>query len=97
MKKTISIVHHDIKPNGRGGIGVLATHTTGDSFICVSTSVCSIDDQYVKKVANTMLKDSYESGKFIKLPIQNDVRYKMNHRYLRNVVMDIIPYYRYYG
>ena len=85
MRK-VEVIHHMITETGFGGMGVLATHTEGDSFIRLTTEPCSKADQYNKKIAVSSLKKNYERGAFIRVPVskQRDV----THRELRDVVIN---------
>lgn len=86
-KKITEIIHHFMGPNNRGGLGVMATHTEGDSFIVVSTAICSVNDQYTKKIACALLDYNREQGHSILLPISVEKRRKVTHRLLRDFIM----------
>lgn len=84
----IEIFQHFIKRNNKGGLGVYAVHHAGDSFITVTTSVCSNDDQYCKKIACGMLRNQYREGEVVRLPLPGDVNRKNpTHRQIRDTIL----------
>lgn len=92
----IEIIHH-FKPessNAKGGLGVLAIHEHGNSFVEITTMPCSEQDQYSKKTAVTMLKTAREQGHFIRVPLTKDLNRRMtNHRDIRDLVINMFyPY-----
>lgn len=90
MRK-VEVIHHIIADNGFGGLGILATHTEGDSFIRVSTEPCSKADQYSKKIAVASLKKNHDAGAFIRVPVNK--QRNVTHRELREVVICMFDIY----
>lgn len=84
---TIEIIHHFIGNRNRGGMAVMAQHTHGYSWVEVAIVPCSAADQYLKKVAVQLLRDSFQNVQTIKLPISTTLRNRVNHRTLRDVVI----------
>lgn len=87
-RRTIEIIHHfRNKDTNFGGTGVVATHTDGDSFIRLTTVVCSTADQYSKKRTTADGRRQLAEGAFIKLGITQ--RKLLAYRDLRNIVLSI--------
>jgi hypothetical protein len=86
MRK-VEVIHHIVNENGFGGMGVLATHTEGDSFIRLTTEPCSKADQYSKKIAVAVLRSNYDDGAFIRIPVSK--QRGVTHRELRDVVIEL--------
>lgn len=84
---TIEIIHHFIGPKNHGGMAVLAQHHAGDSWIEVAVVPCSVADNYKKKVAVQLLRDSFQNLQTIRLPINPGLRNKVTHRVLRDIVL----------
>lgn len=80
------IIHHIIGKNQKGGMGILAQHQPGDSFVTLTTEPCSMQDQYSKKTAVALLRMNMENGCSIRVPINPDARRKVTHRLLRDFV-----------
>lgn len=87
MLKTTMIIHHFIRNKSKGGLAVMAVHVEGNSYVDVATAICSVQDQYSKKVAVRLLESSLTDNQTIRLPINNCLRHKMTHRELRDWVM----------
>lgn len=87
MLKTTKIIQHFIRHKSKGGLAVMAVHVEGNSYIDVATAICSVQDQYNKKVAVRMLENSFTDNQTIRLPIGNALRHRMTHRSLRDWVL----------
>jgi hypothetical protein len=86
----INIIHHVTVPTNKGGLGIMATHSKGDSFVKIATSHCSVNDQYNKKIACTILEANMQAERYIKIPLPFKLnRHKISHRDLRNMVIDL--------
>lgn len=89
----IEIFQHYISVDGFGGLGVLAVHKHGNSFIEVSTAHCSANDQYSKKVAVNQLRAARELGQVVRLSINHRARNDTNHREIRDFVNEVFSIY----
>lgn len=82
-RKTIQVIHHAQTQSGYGGLGIMLTHTAGDSFIYLTTAHCSTNDRYVKKLAVQELNSQFAAGAKVKLGVTNR---RMNHAELRSLI-----------
>lgn len=87
MLKTTKIIQHFIRHKSKGGLAVMAVHLDGNSYIDVTTAICSTQDQYSKKIAVRMLDNNFTDNQTIRLPISNVMRNHMTHRVLRDWVL----------
>ncbi len=67
-------------------------HTSGDSFVYVTTAHCSYDDAYNKKVAVQKLNENFDAGAKIKVPLVPGMR-KMTHQQLRDSMFALFSCY----
>jgi hypothetical protein len=85
MRKKVEVIHHIIDPSNFGGLGVMATHFDGDSYVEIATEPCSYADQYSKKVAVEHLRNNYAADMKIRVPINK--RRNVTHREVRDFVV----------
>jgi hypothetical protein len=91
-KKPVEIIHHVFNQawpqymQYQNGIAIMATHVEGNSFVDLTTVICSSADQYSKKVATRMLRQNFIDGKTIRLPI--GIRRGVDHAVLRHFVVE---------
>lgn len=81
-KITQEIIRHYHSKGGigiGGGLCVCAEHVTGNSYFTVSTSVCSIQDQYNKRVGVYNTRTAMARGKCINIPLTTEYNiYKLS-------------------
>jgi hypothetical protein len=92
----IQVFAHYICRSGKGGVGVLATHSPGDSFIRVYSEPCSDVDQYSKRIANTRLRMHVAEQQFIRIPLQRHLRWNASHRDVRDLVSNMFSDFLYW-
>lgn len=85
-RKTIQVIHHAMTENGYGGLGIMLTHTSGDSFAYLTTAHCSTNDRYVKKLAVKELNSQFAAGAKVKFGVRNR---RMNHAELRSLIYEV--------
>jgi hypothetical protein len=55
---------------GSGGVAVVYRRQKKNSFIELSTAICSKKDQYNKKIGRILATESFERGEVIRVPLR---------------------------
>lgn len=78
-------VKHVQNFNDGGGVTIVYRRMKPNSFIEISTAVCSKRDQYNKKIGRILATESFERGEIVRIP-----SYGYNSATLLSIMFDIL-------
>lgn len=75
----------------KGGLTVAYTHDASDSFIVMSTAICSSRDPFVRAVGRTIAINNYFAGNTIKFPYNKYLQETVSpNEFIRSIVSSAV-------